>query len=94
MEKEILERLADLVNYEIESTNQTILSFSVKCEISYNEMRKICNRKAKDIKLSTICRICENSSISLTDIFAKNRDIDIIFVHHDETFRFRLTRQK
>lgn len=90
--KKILERLKELVNYEIESTNQTILSFSVRCEVSYNEMRKICNGRAKDIKLSTICKICNNSHIQIADIFIVNKDIDVIVRYKDDRFRVRIKK--
>ena len=90
--KKILERLKELVNYEIESTNQTILSFSVRCEVSYNEMRKICNGRAKDIKLSTICKICNNSHIQIADIFIANKDVDVVIRYKNDRFRVRIKK--
>jgi len=90
--KKILDRLAELVNFEIRKKNETILSFSVKCEISYNEMRKICNRKAKDVKISTIHKICENSDITMVDIFVPNKDIDVVIRYKNDRFRVRIKK--
>ena len=84
--------MSELVNSEIDKRHETILSFSVKCEISYNEMRKICNGTINDIRISTIHKICENSDITMVDIFMPNRDIDIIVRYKDDKFRVKIKK--
>lgn len=70
--EEVLGRLRRLVNLEINNHNYTIKGFAVRCEISYTEMREIVNGQTSDIKLSTICQICNNSNISFADVFVEN----------------------
>jgi DNA-binding Xre family transcriptional regulator len=76
--EEVLERLQTCVNREIATNNYTIKGFSVRCGISYEEMRLITNGKIKDVRLSTIYQICSNSNIDMMDIFNRN-DIENIF---------------
>lgn len=68
--KNYLEKLQTLVNREISDRGCTIKAFSVKCEVSYEEMRKICNGEINDIKASTVEKICDNSKFSINDIFS------------------------
>lgn len=68
MEK-ILEKLADLIILETERLGCTYSLFADICNISRNELGNIIERKKKDIKLSTISKICQNSSITFYDIF-------------------------
>ena len=72
--EEYLKRLSDLILMEIGKKNQSCVCFAELCGISRNEMSAIINQKKKDLRLSTIYNICENSDIRLEDIFtAKKR---------------------
>ena len=66
--KDSMERLAILVNDEIERQHCTIKSFSVRCGVSYERMRDITNREIDDIRLSTLERICDNSHFTIADV--------------------------
>lgn len=90
--KEILKRLQELVNYEINRTNDTIMSFSVKCEISYQEMRRIVNGTARDIKISTICKICSHTEIKMMDVILTREDLDIIVRYQNERYNVKVRR--
>lgn len=68
MEK-ILEKLADLIILETEQLGCTYSFFADVCNISRNEIGNIVRRKRKDIKLSTILKICKHSNITFPDIF-------------------------
>lgn len=66
---EILDRLSILIIQELEKRNISCVVFAELCGISRNEMSHILNRRVKDIKLSTIYKICDNSCITIFDIF-------------------------
>lgn len=68
MEK-FMNRLADLILLEVQKRNCSISYFADICDISKKEMGNITNRKKKDIYVSTILKICENSEIRISDIF-------------------------
>lgn len=70
--EEYLKRLSDLILMEIGKKNQSCVCFAELCGISRNEMSAIINQKKKDLRLSTIFSICENSDIKMEDIFVKN----------------------
>ena len=67
---EYLKRLSELILIEIGKENQSCVCFAELCGISRNEMSAIINQKKKDIRLSTIVNICENSNIRIEDIFS------------------------
>lgn len=68
MEK-VLEKLSDLILMEMGKTGRTQTCFAELCGISRNELRNIIAKRKNDIKLSTIQKICENSSINYIDVF-------------------------
>ena len=77
--EEIMERLAILILHEMEKNNQSCLRFSELCGVGKDVVGGIINRKKKDVKLSTIINICENSDIKLEDIFSDtNKENDVI----------------
>ena len=76
--EEVLERLRICVNQEITANNYTIKGFSVRCGISYEEMRLITNGRIKDVRLSTVYQICVNSNIDILDIF-NEKDFEKLF---------------
>lgn len=76
MEEKILEKLCVEILKELERTNKSYTVFADLCGISRNLMGSIVNRKKTDIKLSTIVKICENSSISLIDIFLFDEEME------------------
>lgn len=65
----ILNRLADLILAEINKKDCSITCFAELCGIPRNEMGLIVNRKKKDVRLSVIWNICENSEIRISDVF-------------------------
>ena len=71
--EEYLRRLSDLILMEIGRKNQSCVCFAELCGISRNEMSDIINQKKKDLRLSTIFRICENSDIKLEDVFLRKK---------------------
>lgn len=87
-----LNRLADLILKEIEKRGCSCICFADLCGISRNEMGRIVNRKKTDIKLSTILKICENSEISVENIFqAESPEIENLEVwvkHNNKLYKF------
>lgn len=73
---EELNRLSELVLKELGERNCSGVFFADICDISRNELNAIVNKKKKDIKLSTIKKICENSSITYADIFDAHSEMD------------------
>lgn len=67
--EEILYRLADLILEEIHKKDCSITCFAELCGIPRNEMGLIVNKKKKDVRLSAIWNICENSEIRISDVF-------------------------
>lgn len=72
----VTERLMGLVNKELLESGYSIKSFSTKCEISYDEMRRIVNGSLVEPKISTIEKICENSTITLSDVLCVDTELD------------------
>lgn len=72
----VTERLMGLVNRELLESGYSIKSFSTKCEISYDEMRRIVNGSLVEPKISTIEKICENSTITLSDVLCVDTELD------------------
>lgn len=67
--EECLKRLSELILLEMERRNLSGIHFADLCGISRNELNYIINRKKRDIKLSTIFQIVENSNIKIEHIF-------------------------
>lgn len=76
--KEYLKRLSELILFEIGIKNQSYVCFAELCGLSRNEISDIINLKKRDIRLSTIVSICENSDIRIEDIFSTNLTVDEI----------------
>lgn len=64
-----MNRLADLILLEMERRSCSATYFSDVCGISKNGLNNILRRKTKDINVSTILKICENSELTLEKIF-------------------------
>ena len=67
--EEILNRLADLILLEMGKKDCSMTCFAELCGIPRNEMGLIVNKKKKDVRLSVIWNICENSEIRFGDVF-------------------------
>jgi len=67
-----IRRLQMLVNQEIVNKGYTIKAFAVTCEVSYEEMRKICNGQIVDIRMSTLEKICSQSDFDIQEIISKD----------------------
>lgn len=65
----ILNRLADLILEEMGKTGQSAKCFAELCGVNRNTLGDVINRKGKDVKLSFIWNICENSEIQISDVF-------------------------
>lgn len=95
---EVLDRLRACVNREICEKHYTIKGFSVRCGVSYEEMRLIVNGRLKDVRLSTIFQICENSEIQIIDIFYENEVESIVsgmvLLNRGSKYRVRLLRYR
>lgn len=57
---------------EMESKNYTTKEMAIVCDISEREMAALKNREKADLKLSTLVKICENTSINFEEIFEFN----------------------
>lgn len=89
--EEILNRLAKLVLSEMEKTGQSATCFAELCGINRNELGFIINRRKKDVRLSVIWNICENSNINFSDVFEveclqKNEIEDFILTNGREKY--------
>lgn len=65
----ILNRLADLILGEMERTGRSATCFAELCGVNRNTLGDVINRKGRDVKLSFIWNICENSEIRISDVF-------------------------
>lgn len=72
-----MNRLADLILVEIRRKGCSVACFAELCGISRNELGQIINRQKKDVRLSVIWNICENSEIGFPDVF---------YIEHAEEF--------
>ena len=89
MEYSASERLTHLVNKELNENGYSIRSFSSKCEISYEEMRRIVNGEKIDPRLSTVEKICKNSEIDIFDVLDSPCELDnasMLVVFHGRRF--------
>lgn len=68
MEK-FLNKLADLIILELDKRNISCVAFGELCGLSKNQIGEIANRQKRDVRLSTILKICENSDIRIENIF-------------------------
>ena len=68
----ITKMLTEYVNKEMINYDITIKEFSLRCGISYNEMRNIANGRADDLLLSTIIRICDNSHFDISNLIIQD----------------------
>lgn len=64
-----MNRLADLILVEMERTRRSATRFAELCGVNRNTLNDVINRKRKDVGLSFIWNICENSDIGFSDIF-------------------------
>lgn len=64
-----MNRLAELILEEMERTGRSATCFAELCGVNRNTVGDIINRKGKDVKLSFIWNICENSEIRISDVF-------------------------
>ena len=75
-----MNRLADLILLEMVKKDCSMTCFAELCGIPRHEMGLIVNKKKKDVRLSVIWNICENSEIRISDVFeiecAKDFDIE------------------
>lgn len=69
MLEKYLNKLSSLVIDEMARRNCNSKELSILCNISEREMSAIKNRERNDVRLSVIVKICENTSISYSDIF-------------------------
>lgn len=69
MMKKYLRNLRDLVLEKMGEGNYTIMEFSVKCDVSYQELCNIKNGKSHNPMFETVVKICENAGISYADVF-------------------------
>lgn len=64
-----MNRLADLILMDMEKRQCSATYFADACGVSKNEIGNITRRKKKDMNISTLLKICENSGISVEDVF-------------------------
>lgn len=64
-----MNRIAELILEEMKRTGRSATCFAELCGVNRNELGRIINRKKKDVRLSFVWDICENSAIRFSDIF-------------------------
>lgn len=69
-----MSHFADLVIAEIGRMNCNYTYFADVCGLSRREIGNIVSRKTKDVNVSTIIKICENTNITISDIFGCSND--------------------
>lgn len=75
--EDFLKNLADLILAEINRLGCTYLEFANICELSESEIGRILGHRKKDICVSTLLKICENTSITILDLF-QCRDSEVL----------------
>lgn len=78
--------------------HKSCLTLSELCGVCRNQMGDITSGKKKDIKLSTIARICENTDIKPEQVFGEFKPEDIlngaIITISGDRYKLRLEKQK
>lgn len=64
-----MNRISELILAEMERKSCSAKCFAELCGVNRDELGRIINRQKKDIRLSVIWKICENSGIRFSDIF-------------------------
>lgn len=64
-----MNRLADLILAEMDRKGYSAKCFAELCGVNRDELGRIINRKKKDVKMSFIWNVCENSEIRISDVF-------------------------
>lgn len=67
--KKIMKNLRNEMYKVINNNNYTFYQYAIICDIFYKNLYMILSGKAKDIKMSTFLKICNNSGISFKNIF-------------------------
>lgn len=99
MEK-ILKKLSEMILEEMRRKNQSCLQFAELCGVGRNIVGDIINGKKKDVKLSTIVKICENSDININDVFPLEHrdcfinDLNLFLICEKKTFKITLEKIK
>ncbi len=65
----ILNRLAELILEEMDRKGCSAKCFAELCGVNRDELGRIINRQKKDVRLSVIWNICENSNIKISEVF-------------------------
>lgn len=73
---EFLDKLADLILQEIAGRGCSQECFAGLCGLSRNEIGRIIQRSKKDISISTVLKIVENSNITYKDLFVSGKSED------------------
>ena len=64
-----MNRIAELLLAEMERKNCSAKCFAELCGVNRDELGRIIKRQKRDVRLSVIWKICENSEIRFSDIF-------------------------
>lgn len=71
-----MENLSNLILKKMEEENYTIARFADECGVSERKISDIKNRKANNIELKTLVKICESHDISYADVFGCKIDLE------------------
>lgn len=74
--EEILKNLSEAINEEIRRMDCSYTYFADICGIHRNELSSIIGIKRKDISLSVIVKICQNTEIEYSKIFGYSDDYE------------------
>lgn len=69
---QLIKTLSEYVNKEMQTYNYSIREYSLRCDVSYNVMRKISNGQATNLLLSTIQKICDNSHFDISNLIIQD----------------------
>ena len=78
--EDAMENLRKEMINQISKNDYTLTQYSIICDISCENLQKIISKKSKDIKLSTLLKICKNSNIELEKIFDYSNEPDEVYV--------------
>lgn len=97
MEK-FFENLSNLIYAEMNRMNCTQIYFADRCGINRNELSNILNLRIKNITVKTIFKICNNTNISIENVFLIGNNFfdkelkDYILTNGKEQYHFVKTK--
>lgn len=73
--KEFMTRFSNLILLEMERRKCSATYFADICGVSRNEIGAIISKKKRDLKMSTVIKICRGAGLCPADIFSDSKDV-------------------